>query len=126
MADSSKGYLSDGIIFSLKRQLSTLDKKNIRLENKNISLNSEIQNLKKELLFYKQEYSRFDAEKQQLLVRELKARDKVLSYENSMSFRLGYAIIFAFKNPGGLRHLIKTIFSLIGERKIKSSAKIGF
>lgn len=110
---------SDGLISSLTYQISLLDKKSLRLENKNALLSVENNNLKEQLNYYKKAYQEADREKKVLAVKELKAQDKVQSYANSMSFRLGYAIIFAFKEKGGVKRLLKTIATLIHEKRNK-------
>ncbi|MCW9715286.1 glycosyltransferase [Avibacterium sp. 21-594] len=112
-------YSNNDLISLLRHRIALLDKKNIRLENKNISITHENNNLKEKLNYYQKAHIELEQENRNLIAKELKAQDKILSYENSMSFRLGYAIIFAFKEPGGIKRLLKTIISLIQEKRTK-------
>ncbi|EER46677.1 hypothetical protein AM305_11510 [Actinobacillus minor NM305] len=96
----------------------------IRLKEQNAILNSEKESLTKSIKEYETLYKEWATEKKNLVLSHQKAVLQAENCKNTMSFRLGYALIFGFKSWNGFKHLLKTLFTLRKDKKIKNIPQI--
>ncbi|HHF2203566.1 TPA: hypothetical protein ACPJM6_001609, partial [Haemophilus influenzae] len=99
------------------------DKRIQRLQNKIDFLQEEKKNLTKAIREFEVVHREWLQEKSNLTRQKEQLEKKALSYEHSMSFRLGYALIFGFKSWTGFKHLIKTLYTLPFEKRTKKQQR---
>lgn len=99
------------------------DKRIQRLQNKVDLLQEEKKNLTKAIREFEIVHREWLQEKTNLTKQKEQLEKKSISYERSMSFRLGYALIFGFKSWKGFKHLIKTLYTLPFEKKTKKQQR---
>ncbi len=68
---------------------------------------------------YESRFKEWERDRSILIQNEQKAISKLESCKQTMSFRLGHAIIFGFKSFNGFKQMFQTILSLYRERKSK-------
>ena len=99
------------------------DKRIQRLQNKIDLLQEEKENLTKAIREFEVVHREWLQEKSNLTRQKEQLEKKALSYERSMSFRLGYALIFGFKSWKGFKDLIKTLYTLPFEKRTKKQQR---
>lgn len=102
---------------ALRINQTQLETKILRLEQQNAILKAEKNALSDNVKEYEQLYKNWEVELNNLLLSEQKARQKLDNVKHTVSFRLGYAMVFGFKSWGGFKSLLKTLKELYDEKR---------
>lgn len=102
---------------TLRINQTQLETKILRLEQQNAILKAEKNALSDNVKEYEQLYKNWEVELNNLLLSEQKARQKLDNVKHTVSFRLGYAMVFGFKSWGGFKSLLKTLKELYDEKR---------
>ncbi|HGO5809741.1 TPA: glycosyltransferase [Mannheimia haemolytica] len=102
---------------ALRINQTQFETKILRLEQQNAILKAEKNTLTDNVKEYEQLYKNWEIELNNLLLSEQKARQKLDNVKHTVSFRLGYAMVFGFKSWGGFKSLLKTLKELYDEKR---------
>ncbi|GAB1663287.1 TPA: glycosyltransferase [Mannheimia haemolytica] len=102
---------------ALRINQTQFETKILRLEQQNAILKAEKNALTDNVKEYEQLYKNWEIELNNLLLSEQKARQKLDNVKHTVSFRLGYAMVFGFKSWGGFKSLLKTLKELYDEKR---------
>lgn len=102
---------------ALHTNQTELETKILRLEQQNAILKAEKHSLSDNVKEYEKLYKNWEVELHNLLLSEQKARQKLDNVHHTVSFRLGYAMVFGFKSWSGFKSLLKTLKEIYAEKR---------